>query len=192
MRGPSVAYVVSHNGVSETAKSHLLGFGYWGALCRCSRRDRCLGLLPTLLNCLVDIISNSGPHWFVDYQLVQRCNLLLAIGTDEVVFQQMRLNAFLTVRLLATRSFDGIAEKLIIDGTNQRRISGPSLPDVGLCKSFRSRNLFLPSGAERTVSFARRTRESRVLTSRVGLPRSPPRGLPSRRSTVGQRESRQI
>ena len=68
------------------------------------------------------------------------------------MFQQLRLNTLLTVRLLATRGFDGVAEKPVIDGTNQRRIVGPSFPDVGLCESFRPRNLFLPSGAEGTVS----------------------------------------
>ena len=72
-------------GISEAGKPYLLSFGSWGALCRCSGGAQYFSLLATFLDRPVDVVSNPGPQWFVDYELIQRRNLLLTIGTDKVV-----------------------------------------------------------------------------------------------------------
>lgn len=105
--------------IPEPIKPYLFSFGSWSALCRCSRRAQCFSFLTTFLDHLVNIIPNPGPQWFVDYKFIQRRDLLLTVGTDKVVFKEMGLDTLLTVRLLTTRSLDGVAEQSIVDGANQ-------------------------------------------------------------------------
>ena len=102
-------------------------------------------LVPTLLDFLVDVVRDLGPHRLVHDELVERCDLGAALGTDEVALEQVSLNAFLAVQRTAARRLHGITEELVVYGTYKRRVRWCPLSDVCLRQArLMFRDLFLP------------------------------------------------
>ena len=72
----------------------------------------------TRIDLLRDIVRDLPAHQPVDGQLVQRGHLRRTMWTNEVLFEQMRLDTILTVSRPATRRLDRIPEDPMVYGAD--------------------------------------------------------------------------
>ena len=75
-----------------------------------------------LLDFLVDVVRDLGPHRLVHDELVERCDLGAALGTDEVAFEEVSLYALLTVQGTAAWRLYCVTEEFVVYGTYERRV----------------------------------------------------------------------
>ena len=84
-----------------------------------------------VLDDLVDVVSDFGPHRFVNDEFIERGYFLSTTRTQKVSFKQVRLYAFLAVVCIAARSLDGVTEKFIVYRANQRHVRRCAFTNFG-------------------------------------------------------------
>jgi len=94
-------------------------------------RDLPFFLPLTRLDLLRDIVRDLPAHQPVDGQLVQRGHLRRTMWTDKVLFEQMRLDAILTVSRPATRRLDRVPEDPMVDAADDARVLRWSFTNFG-------------------------------------------------------------
>ena len=77
-------------------------------------------------------------------ELVQRCDLLAAVGADEVSLEKVVLNTFFAVCGTTTRGFHSILEEFAVDRTCKGGVSRGSFSDVVVSEGLRPSYLLLP------------------------------------------------
>src|SRR5260221_980439 len=95
-------------------------------------RDLPFFLPLTGFDLLRDIVRDPPAHRPVDGQLVQRGHLRRTMWTNEVLFEQMRLNAVLTVRRPAARRLDRVPEDPMVDEADDAWVLRRSFTNFGL------------------------------------------------------------
>jgi hypothetical protein len=64
-------------------------------------------------------LGDSGAGVVVGSDFIEGGNLFRAVGTAEVAFEEVCLNALFAVGRSATRGFDGILEELMVNGADK-------------------------------------------------------------------------